>query len=76
MNIKDMINSKLFDENEQVVILKGDVNNPIRPYTGRIINLPEEFQELNIEQISSMGEIRRSKWNLNKYGWLEIWVEE
>ena len=75
MKIRELMESPLFDENEQVVILHGDVNNPVRPYTGRIANIPTEFQELEIEQIASMGEHRRSKWNLNKYGWLEIWVD-
>jgi hypothetical protein len=67
--------SRLFDENEQVVILKGDVNYPNRLYTGYLWKIPSKVFELKIEQISSMGEHRRTMWNLNKYGWIEIWVD-
>jgi len=76
MQIKDLINSNLYDENEQVVILHGDVNNPTREYTGRLSEVPTELQDLEIEMISSLGEIRRTRWNLNKYGWFEIWVKK
>ena len=75
MQIKDLIESNLFDENEQIVILHGDVNNPIRPYTGRISDIPINLQKLKVGQVASMGEHRRNNWSLNQYGWLEIWVE-
>lgn len=75
MIIKNMIESELFDENEQVVILNGDVNNPKRIYTGYLHKIPTEMFTLKIEQIAAMGEHRRTMWNLNKYGWLEIWIE-
>lgn len=74
MTIKEIINLSLFDEYEQVVILYGDAENPNRPYTGYLSNIPTEFHNWVVEQIASMGETRRTKWNLNKYGWLEIWV--
>lgn len=80
MKIKDMVSSGIFDENEQVAVLYTDlshgVNNPFRPYTGRLSNVPEELQEKEIENLSAMGESRREKWNLNKYGWMEIWIDE
>lgn len=76
MKIKAIVESKLFDENEQVVILKGDVNCPTRLYTGYLHQIPSEFYEWKIEQISAMGEHRRANWHLNKYGWTEIWIEE
>ena len=75
MIIKNLIESELFDENEQVVILNGDVNKPKRFYTGYLHKIPTEIFELKIEHIASMGERRRTMWNLNKYGWLEIWIE-
>ena len=76
MTIKEIIEMSLFDDYEQVVILYGDVDNPNRPYTGYLSEIPIEFHSLKVEQIASMGELRRTKWNLNKYGWLEIWLEE
>lgn len=76
MKVKDIMDSKVFDENEQIVILYGNVNTPSRPYTGRLSNVPKELQEKEIDTISAMGELRRTKWNLNKYGWMEIWIDE
>lgn len=76
MKVKEIIKSNLYDENEQVVILHGDVNKPNRPYTGRMSSIPEKFYDKEVSLISSMGEFRRNKWNLNKYGWTEIWIEE
>ena len=75
MIIKDIMESKIFDENEQIVILEGYVDNPKRLYTGRLRRIPEELHELKVELIASMGERRRNEWNLNKYGWLEIWID-
>lgn len=75
MTIKELVETRLYDENEQVMVLSGDVNTPHRPYTGRLVNLPAELQDLEIIQISAMGEFRRNQFNLNKYGWTEIWVE-
>lgn len=76
MTIKELMNNKLYDKNEQIVILYGDVNNPYRPYTGKLSDIPSELYEKKIESISAMGESRRNKWNLNHYGWMEIWIEE
>jgi hypothetical protein len=76
MTIKGLLETGLYDENEQVAILYGDVNTPHRPYTGRLVNIPAELQNKEITQISAMGESRRGKYNLNKYGWTEIWVDE
>ena len=76
MIIKELIESSLFDENEQVVILYGDVQNPYRLYTGYLSEIPTDIQDKKIEQISAMGEERRKKWSLNSYGWLEIWMKE
>lgn len=75
MTIKEIIELSLFDEYEQVAILYGDVDNPNRPYTGYISKIPTEFYDWKVEQVASMGELRRTRWNLNKYGWLEVWVE-
>lgn len=74
--IKTIVESNLFDENEQVVILSGDVNNPNRHYTGYLYQIPNNLFERKIELVASMGEKRRASWNLNKYGWLEIWLED
>lgn len=76
MTIKKLMENQLYDENEQVVILFGDVNNPHRPYTGRLSEIPSELHEKEIESISAMGESRRNRWQLNQYGWLEIWIAE
>jgi hypothetical protein len=76
MNIKNIVESKLFDENEQVVILSGDANYPNRHYTGYLYQIPSELFDKKVELVSSMGERRRNTWNLNKYGWLEIWLED
>lgn len=76
MTIKELMDNKLYDENEQIVVLFGDLNCPHRPYTGRLSEIPCELHGKNIETISAMGELRRNKWNLNKYGWTEIWIEE
>lgn len=75
MTIENIINLSLFDEFEQVVILHGDVDNPSRPYMGYLSKIPKEFYNWKVEQVASMGERRRNTWNLNKYGWLEIWIE-
>lgn len=75
MTIKNLIDLNILDENEQVVILNGDVNCPNRLYTGYLHNIPKDIQNtLHIDFISSMGEHRRASWNLNKYGWMEIWA--
>lgn len=75
MTIKSLIDLNILDENEQVVILNGDVNCPNRLYTGYLQNIPSGMQDgLKVEQISSMGEHRRASWNLNRYGWMEIWA--
>lgn len=75
MTIKELMESNLYDENEQVVVLYGDVSIPSRPFTGRLSEIPCELHQKRVEAISSMGELRRNKWNLNKYGWTEIWIE-
>ena len=74
MTIKELIENKLYDENEQVVIMYGNVNNPTKLYIGRLLEIPTNLQYIKIEQIASMGETRRTKWNLNKYGSTEIWI--
>ena len=76
MTIKELMENKLYDEDEQIVILFGDVNCPNRPYTGRLSEIPNELHDKNIESISAMGELRRNRWHLNQYGWTEIWIEE
>ena len=76
MTIKELMENKLFDENEQVIIMYGDVNNPHKEYMGRLLNTTEELHNKKIENISAMGEHRRTQWNLNKYGWMEIWIKE
>ena len=76
MTIKELMESNLYDDNQQIVILYGNVNNPHRPYTGRLSEVPAELLDKKIELLSSMGESRRSRWNLNQYGWMEVWVEE
>lgn len=75
MTIENIIKSSLFDKFEQVAILYGDVDNPNRPYTGYLSEIPTKFYNWKVEQVASMGERRRNTWNLNKYGWLEIWIE-
>lgn len=75
MTIKSLIDLNILDENEQVVILNGDVNCPNRLYTGYLHNIPTDMLNgLEVELVSAMGERRREKWQLNKYGWMEIWV--
>lgn len=74
MTIKEIINANIYDENEQVVIMEGDVNDPTRVYTGILNEIPEDYLNTVVEQVSSMSENRRAKWNLNKYGWTEIWI--
>lgn len=74
MTIKEIINANIYDENEQVVIMEGDVNDPTRVYTGILNEIPEDYLNTVVEQVSSMSENRRAGWNLNKYGWTEIWI--
>lgn len=77
MTIKELSKLNLFDENEQVVVIDedGGVNNPIRIYTGRFSEMPEDIIDRKVTLVSAMGKSRIEKWNLNKYGWTEIWVE-
>ena len=76
MTISELLDNKLYDENEQIVVLYGDVSCPHRPYTGRLSEIPIELYKKKIESISAMGELRRNTWHLNQYGWTEIWIEE
>lgn len=75
MTIKNFKELNLFDENEQIVVMNGDVNYPNRIYTGNLWSIPNNILELEVWQICSMGERRRKMWNLNKYGWIEIWID-
>lgn len=74
MKIKEL--EKIYDGNEQVVVLFGDVNCPIRKFTGRFCEIPEDVLSLEFWTVGAMGERRRTGWNLNKYGWTEIWLED
>lgn len=76
MTIKDFIDLKIFDENEQIAMLSGDVNSPRQYWTGRLCNIPERLYSTEIDFISSMGERLRTQLNLNRYGWTEIWIVE
>lgn len=76
MKVSDIVSSNVYDENEQVVVLYGNVNAPHRPFTGRLSNIPTDLHDKEVSTISAMGELRRNRWNLNQYGWLEIWIEE
>lgn len=76
MTIRGLLEIGLYDENEQVVILSGEVSSPVREFTGRLVNTPAELLGREIEQVSAMGETRRDQYKLNKYGWTEIWIEE
>ena len=74
MLIKEFINCNLYDENEQVVILRGDVNYPTRLYTGYLCEIPDKYMDKEIWVITAMSETRRALWTLNKNGWTEIWL--
>lgn len=76
MTIKDIIELKIFDENEQVVVLKGNVNYPTIFFAGWLHKMPSNMFELKVELISSMSEHRRTMLKLNKYGWIELWIDE
>ena len=76
MTIKNLKDLNIFDDNEQVVILNGNVNCPNKIYTGYFHNIPKDMLTLlEIELVSSMSESRRNAWQLNRYGWTEIWVQ-
>ena len=74
MTIKTLLETNLFDENEQIIILEGDVNYPTVHFKGYLHEVPTELQGLKIEQLSSMGKHRRNQFHLNHHGWTEIWV--
>ena len=76
MKIGELIDLKLYDENEQVVILAGECEPPRRLYDGYFWRIPEALRALEIRELSSMSEYRRKQWKLNDYGWLEIWTAE
>lgn len=76
MLIEQLITLNIIDENQQVVIMAGDVNDPIRGFTGILRNIPAEHRQLELWTINAMSESRRKNWNLNKDGWIEIWVTE
>jgi hypothetical protein len=80
MTIKRLLDSYLFDEFEQVVILSqsdgNGYNNEYRHFTGYISMIPKKFYNLEIELVSAMGDTRRSQYHLNKYGWTEIWIDD
>lgn len=75
ITIKNIINLGIYDENEQIIILSGDVDNHVIQYKGKLCDIPDDFMEKSIYQISAMGESRREKYKLNKYGWTEIWLD-
>jgi len=75
MLIKNLIELNIYDENEQIIILSGDVENPIIHYKGRLCNISDEFINKSVIQIAAMGESRREKLMLNKYGWTEFWLD-
>lgn len=74
MTIKEIAN--IYDDNEQIVLLSGDVNRPNRHYTGRLCNTPDALLNSQIDFVSAMPESRRKNWNLNRYGWTEIWIDK
>lgn len=76
MTIAELKALGIINENEQIVVFSGDVSNPHRLYEGRLCNIPAELDDKKVWEISAMGERRRERYNLNKYGWLEIWLEE
>lgn len=75
ITIKNIIDLGIYDENEQLVIFSGDVDHPTIHYKGRLCDLPDEFRDKPICQISAMGKLRREQFMLNKYGWTEIWLD-
>lgn len=75
VTIKNIISLGIYDDNEQVAILSGDVDNPTIHYKGRLCDLSDDFMNKSIYQIAAMGESRREKLMLNKYGWTEIWLD-
>lgn len=76
MKINDLQRMPIFAENEQVVVFSEDIISPHKLYEGCLCNVPEELLDKEIWAVSPMSERRRELYNLNKYGWLEIWVED
>ena len=74
MTIRALLETGLYDENEQVAVFGEDVNNTALRFAGTLTNLPADLLESEIFLISAMGESRRDQYHLNKYGWLELWV--
>ena len=75
ITIKNIINLGVYDENEQIVILSGDDEDCTIQYKGKMCNIPDDFMEKSVHKISAMGESRKEKYRLNKYGWTEIWLD-
>lgn len=77
MKINDLQRMPIFAENEQVAVFSEDMNIPHGLlYEGCLCNVPEELLDKEIWAVSAMSERRRERYNLNKYGWLEIWIED
>ena len=76
MTIGELQNLNIYDENEQIVVLSGDITAPKIEYSGKLVDTPDDVKALGILQVSAVGEIRREALQLNKFGWTEIWITE
>lgn len=76
MTIEQLKGLSIYDENERVVLMKGDVNDPTRIFTGTLHEIPAEYHPLRIWMVGAMSDRRRTKWGLNDCGWTELWIDE
>lgn len=77
MTIQELQQTRMFDENEYVCILKGEVTNPHVVYSGRF-HIPEHLlsKEIEISGVGAMSNRRRESLYLASHEWLEIWIED
>ena len=76
MTIGELNSLNIYDGNEQIVVLSGDITDPKIEYSGKLVDTPDAVKEYKILQVSAVGEVRREALQLNKFGWTEIWIAE
>lgn len=75
MTIKQLIDLNIYDENEHISILSGDVSRPTRHFDGHLCDIPESLLNNTFESVGAMGKLRSEQLHLNnKYGRTEIWL--
>ena len=55
MTIKQLIDLNIYDENEHISILSGDVSRPTRHFDGRLCDIPENLLDNEFESVGLWG---------------------